>query len=148
MKSIIQPILFLLILLPTISCADKTWCWTKPIHPDKFQLNTKLGGENWGYCQANGKAAKIPYVISIDTGIVDTEETTDSYFLQIFGEEGQTSEFLLSNSGFQLGSTTIVKEKALNVGDLTKIRLRTSGNKKNSYFSSLIEISRKRTIPL
>lgn len=129
MKSIIPlSILFLLIFLPKYCLASQSWCWTKPIHPDKFHLDPKLGGENWGYCQEGGQASKIPYTISIDTGTVDTEETSDSYFLQIYGEEGQTHEILLSNSGFQLGSTTIVKDKAMNVGDLTKVRLRTTGN--------------------
>ena len=128
MKPIIPiTILFFFIFFPQISHADSPWCWTKPIKSDKFHLNGKLGGENWGYCQAGGKASKILYTISVDTGTVDTEETSDNYYLQIFGEEGQTSEMLLTNSGFQQGSTTIVKEKALNVGDLTKLRLRTSG---------------------
>jgi len=98
------------------------------VKTDKFQLDPRNGGENWGYCQAGGKGSKILYTISVDTGTIDTAESADSYYLQIFGEEGRTSEILLTNEGFQLGSTTIIKEKAVNVGDLTKLRLRTSGN--------------------
>ena len=133
MKSIIPiTILCFLLFFPQIFLAQpvqnqKPWCWTKPVKPDKFPLDTKYGGENWAYCQAGGQASKIQYRVSVDTGNVDTEETTDSYYLTIFGEEGHTNEFLLSNSGFQLGSTAIIKEMALNVGDLTKVRIRTSG---------------------
>ena len=121
-------LLFLSLLPPAVlSQVAKSWCWTKPVKTDKFALDPKLGGENWGYCQASGKATKTTYTISIDTGKVDTEESSDSYFLEIFGEEGKTSEIQLSNDGLQLGSTTIVKTKAQNVGDLTKLKLRTSG---------------------
>jgi len=118
MKPIIPiTLLFFLVFFPQASQANnKTWCWTKPVKTDKFQLDPRNGGENWGYCQAGGK------------GTIDTAESADSYYLQIFGEEGRTSEILLTNEGFQLGSTTIIKEKAVNVGDLTKLRLRTSGN--------------------
>lgn len=129
MKSIflLTTLLLFFLFCLQVSKADKPWCWTKPIQSDKFTLDTKLGGENWGYCQAGGKASKITYTISVDTGSVDTEETSDSYYLQIFGQEGNTDEFLLTNAGFQVPSTTIIKEKALNVGDLTKLRLRTTG---------------------
>jgi hypothetical protein len=45
----------------------------------------------------------------------------------MFGSEGETDEVLLTNEGFDEGSTAILDVVASNVGDISKIIVRNGG---------------------
>jgi hypothetical protein len=51
----------------------------------------------------------------------------------MFGSEGETDEALLTNEGFDEGSTAILDVVAANVGDISKIIVR-NGGKFNKLF--------------
>lgn len=49
------------------------------------------------------------------------------FFIKIGGVLGNTKEILLSNDGFAEGTTTSITIKAVNIGDINKVTLRTTG---------------------
>lgn len=117
--------LILLLNFSLISCNSKPWCWTKPVKSDKAVFDSKTGGENWGYCQNQQKVAKTIYTIGIETPNIDGSASADSFFITLFGDEGKSTELLITNAGLAAG-TFITKVASKNIGDLTKIKLRTT----------------------
>ena len=133
-----KPILnyFLLIILEfylpffVFSASSKQWCWTKPTTQiEKKAMSTSSGGQNWGYCKTSGLGSneKVPYRIFIETSNINAAGSSGSFYLTLFGEESQTEEIILTQTGFEPGSTTILRVLGKNVGDVIKIRLRNGG---------------------
>lgn len=96
---------------------------------EKKSINPSNGGANWGYCKLSGPGSneKLPYRVYIETSNINAAGSSGTFYLTMYGEESQTEEIILTQTGFEAGSTTIVKILAKNVGDVIKIRLRNGG---------------------
>jgi len=123
-------ILSFLHLSSVYAISSKQWCWTKQVNPlEKKSVNPSNGGANWGYCKLSGSGSneKIPYRVYLETSNLNAAGSSGTFYLTMFGEESQSEEIILTQTGFEPGSTTIVKILAKNVGDVIKIRLRNGG---------------------
>lgn len=125
-------IISLNLLLPALCSSSKQWCWTTPSpsksHSKAF-TNSIKGGSNWGYCAITGPGSNenIPYRIYVDTSNLISAESSGIFYITLYGEENQTDEIMLTQNGFEAGSTTIVKILGRNVGDVVKVKLRNGG---------------------
>jgi len=61
----------------------------------------------------------------------------------MFGSEGETDEVLLTNEGFDEGSTAILDVVASNVGDISKIIVRNGGSDSYSCAKVRVELGTK-----
>lgn len=115
-----------------LSSSSKQWCWTKPainFTEKRLVFNAGKGGSNWGFCAINGPGSNenVPYRIYIETSNLITSSSSGIFYITLFGEENETDEIVLTQSGFEAGSTTITKILGRNVGDVIKIKLRNGG---------------------
>lgn len=114
----------------------RQWCWTKPITPlQSKSIPSSNGGLNWGFCSSSGPGSneKVPYRIYVETSNLNPAGSSGTFYLTLYGEENETEENLLSKSGFESGSTTIVKILARKIGDVIKIKLRNGGFFKENF---------------
>jgi len=109
------------------------WCWTHPVK-DVSEIDHDEGGVNWGFCQlpevnsdGTTENVKIPYKIYVVTPDIDGSGATGAFYITMQGSEGKTDEVLLTNEGFEEGTTSILNVVASNVGDISKIVLRNGG---------------------
>jgi hypothetical protein len=106
----------------------KPWCWTKPsLEKNKIWDTEKIGGNNWGFCADEKQEKKIPYKITVETSSIKDADSRGTFFINLFGEEGNTGPLTLTTTGFQLGTTFVKRVMARKIGDITKIVLKNSG---------------------
>jgi hypothetical protein len=95
-----------------------------------FSLDPKLGGMNWGFCQApnkKGTGALVKYIAIIETSSVPLSETASGLRIKLYGDLGQTDASGLGD-GFERGSTKKVAFSAPDVGKIQKIKLTLDGS--------------------
>jgi hypothetical protein len=108
----------------------KPWCWTKPsLEKNKIWDTEKIGGNNWGFCADDKQEKKIPYKITVETSSIKDADSRGTFFINLYGEEGNSGPLTLTTSGFQLGTTFVKRIMARKIGDITKIVLKNSGRK-------------------
>lgn len=86
---------------------------------------------------------KIPYKIYVVTPNIPGSGAQGGFYLVMFGSEGETDEVLLTNEGFDEGSTAILDVVAANVGDINKIILRNGGSDTYSCAKIRVELGTK-----
>lgn len=78
--SVLLKISVIIIVIQFASGNTSKWCWTKNMANEvSFQLNSRDGGINWGYCSQGGNSkseVEKEYAVQVDTSSVKGSGTT------------------------------------------------------------------------